>query len=83
MYHGVRGFDDHPIMELSMTKGLYTCMCFLIEHDFHTMVIFLLGDTVFFHPILIHGSGPNRTQGLRKAISCHYRYRVVDCMLKV
>lgn len=50
MYHGVRGFDDHPIMELSMTKG----------------------DTVFFHPILIHGSGPNRTQGFRKAISCHY-----------
>lgn len=30
------------------------------------------GDTVFFHPILIHGSGANRTQGFRKAISCHY-----------
>jgi len=30
------------------------------------------GDTVFFHPILIHGSGTNRTQGFRKAISCHY-----------
>lgn len=27
---------------------------------------------MFFHPILIHGSGPNRTQGYRKAISCHY-----------
>ena len=25
------------------------------------------GDTVFFHPILIHGSGMNRTQGFRKA----------------
>ena len=24
------------------------------------------GDTVFFHPILIHGSGTNRTQGFRK-----------------
>ena len=24
------------------------------------------GDTVFFHPILIHGSGMNRTQGFRK-----------------
>jgi phytanoyl-CoA hydroxylase len=30
------------------------------------------GDTVFFHPRLIHGSGANRTDGFRKAISCHY-----------
>jgi phytanoyl-CoA hydroxylase len=30
------------------------------------------GDTVFFHPLLIHGSGANRTEGFRKAISCHY-----------
>nr|XP_002125844.1 phytanoyl-CoA dioxygenase, peroxisomal-like [Ciona intestinalis] len=30
------------------------------------------GDTVFFHPLLIHGSGMNTTNGFRKAISCHY-----------
>ncbi|CAK8694615.1 unnamed protein product [Clavelina lepadiformis] len=30
------------------------------------------GDTVFFHPLLIHGSGTNITTGFRKAISCHY-----------
>lgn len=30
------------------------------------------GDTVFFHPILLHGSGDNRTNHFRKAISCHY-----------
>ena len=30
------------------------------------------GDTVLFHPLLIHGSGANRTSGYRKAISCHY-----------
>ncbi|XP_062578752.1 phytanoyl-CoA dioxygenase, peroxisomal-like isoform X2 [Saccostrea cucullata] len=30
------------------------------------------GDTVFFHPLLIHGSGMNRTKGFRKSISCHY-----------
>jgi len=30
------------------------------------------GDTVFFHPLLIHGSGANRTSRFRKAISCHY-----------
>lgn len=26
------------------------------------------GDTVFFHPLLIHGSGMNHTQGFRKVI---------------
>ena len=30
------------------------------------------GDTVFFHPLLIHGSGSNQTTGFRKAISCHF-----------
>eukprot|EP00475_Leptophrys_vorax_P006630 TRINITY_DN14116_c0_g1_i1.p1 TRINITY_DN14116_c0_g1~~TRINITY_DN14116_c0_g1_i1.p1 ORF type:complete len:360 (-),score=86.86 TRINITY_DN14116_c0_g1_i1:98-1177(-) len=30
------------------------------------------GDTVFFHPLLVHGSGWNKTQRYRKAISCHY-----------
>jgi ectoine hydroxylase-related dioxygenase (phytanoyl-CoA dioxygenase family) len=26
------------------------------------------GDTVFFHPLLIHGSGRNRTNGFRKVL---------------
>ncbi|XP_034940389.1 phytanoyl-CoA dioxygenase, peroxisomal-like [Chelonus insularis] len=30
------------------------------------------GDTAFFHPLLIHGSGVNRSNRTRKAISCHY-----------
>lgn len=30
------------------------------------------GDTVFFHPILLHGSGRNRTSGFRRAISAHF-----------
>ncbi len=30
------------------------------------------GDTVFFHPIILHGSGRNRTDGFRRAISAHY-----------
>jgi phytanoyl-CoA hydroxylase len=30
------------------------------------------GDTVFFHPVLLHGSGRNRTTGFRRAISSHY-----------
>jgi phytanoyl-CoA hydroxylase len=30
------------------------------------------GDTVLFHPVILHGSGRNRTQGFRRAISAHY-----------
>lgn len=30
------------------------------------------GDTVFFHPLLIHGSGTNRSSGFRQAISTHF-----------
>lgn len=30
------------------------------------------GDTVFFHPLLVHGSGVNRSTRTRRAISCHY-----------
>lgn len=30
------------------------------------------GDTLFFHPLLVHGSGRNLSTGYRKAISCHY-----------
>ena len=29
------------------------------------------GDTVFFHPLLIHGSGANRTEGFRKVTGCY------------
>ncbi|MDJ0789023.1 MAG: phytanoyl-CoA dioxygenase family protein [Myxococcota bacterium] len=30
------------------------------------------GDTVFFHPLLIHGSGFNKTDGLRRAFAVHF-----------
>jgi phytanoyl-CoA hydroxylase len=30
------------------------------------------GDTVFFHPVLLHGSGRNRSNGFRRAISTHF-----------
>lgn len=35
------------------------------------------GDTVFFHPLLIHGSGVNKSKRTRRAISCHYS--TADC----
>ncbi len=40
------------------------------------------GDTVFFHPVLLHGSGRNRTQGFRRAISAHYTALDVEWMWK-
>ena len=40
------------------------------------------GDTVFFHPILLHGSGRNRTQGFRRAISAHYAAVDLDWVWK-
>ncbi|CAH1364776.1 unnamed protein product [Tenebrio molitor] len=43
-----------------------------LDHLKKVYVIMEKGDTVFFHPLLLHGSGPNRTKGFRKAISCHY-----------
>jgi phytanoyl-CoA hydroxylase len=30
------------------------------------------GDTIFFHPHLLHGAGRNRTQGFRRSILTHY-----------
>jgi phytanoyl-CoA hydroxylase len=30
------------------------------------------GDTLFFHPLLVHGSGRNRSDDFRRAISIHY-----------
>ncbi|XP_073961178.1 probable phytanoyl-CoA dioxygenase [Choristoneura fumiferana] len=30
------------------------------------------GDTVLFHPLLVHGSGPNVSKRYRKAITAHY-----------
>lgn len=36
------------------------------------------GDTVFFHPLLIHGSGTNRTQGFRKVLLARIAFITVD-----
>lgn len=30
------------------------------------------GDCLLFHPLLIHGSGENKTAGYRKAMCCHF-----------
>ena len=38
----------------------------------HKSVALEPGDTIFFHPLLIHGSGRNRSDTFRRAISTHY-----------
>ena len=38
------------------------------------------GDTVFFHPLLLHGSGRNRSSGYRRAISAHYASATCEFM---
>ena len=36
------------------------------------------GDTLLFHPLLLHGSGRNRSHGFRRSISVHYA--AIDCV---
>lgn len=66
---------DHgyPQWEGGVNK-LYHGILDLDEEKFKNRVYLEMGpgDCVFFHPALIHGSGANRTNGFRKAISCHY-----------
>lgn len=47
--------------------GIQNC-----DYDKAIPIAMSKGETVFFHPLLIHGSGANMTQGFRKAISGHY-----------
>ncbi|KAL3279777.1 hypothetical protein HHI36_017285 [Cryptolaemus montrouzieri] len=43
-----------------------------LEDEQKLHVVMEKGDTIFFHPLLLHGSGPNFTKGYRKAISVHF-----------
>uniref|UniRef100_A0A8C7TQU9 phytanoyl-CoA dioxygenase n=1 Tax=Oncorhynchus mykiss TaxID=8022 RepID=A0A8C7TQU9_ONCMY len=65
-HHGTLKEHDHP--EWKMYHGVR-------DYDPNHPRVHLemeKGDTVFFHPLLIHGSEMNQKQGFRKAISCHY-----------
>ncbi|XP_047001352.1 phytanoyl-CoA dioxygenase, peroxisomal-like [Schistocerca americana] len=61
---------DYPDLENGVNKAFHG----IKGYDNHPKIFVEMekGDTVFFHPLLIHGSGINVTQGFRKAISCHY-----------
>ncbi|XP_029901188.1 phytanoyl-CoA dioxygenase, peroxisomal [Myripristis murdjan] len=62
---------DYPTWEGGVNKMYHGVRDYDPQHP-RVHLEMAKGDTVFFHPLLIHGSGMNRTQGFRKAISCHY-----------
>ena len=43
-----------------------------VELDARVHVEMEPGDLLLFHPLLVHGSGRNRSDGFRRAISTHY-----------
>jgi len=61
---------DYPDWEEGVNKMYHGVRGF--ENVKKTPLHMNKGDTVFFHPLLIHGSGINSTPRFRKAISCHY-----------
>lgn len=63
---------DYPNWEGGVNKMYHGIKNYNPEADSRVWVEMEEGDTVFFHPILIHGSGSNKTDGFRKSISCHY-----------
>ncbi|KAM9292481.1 LOW QUALITY PROTEIN: phytanoyl-CoA dioxygenase, peroxisomal-like [Morus bassanus] len=63
--HGYPKWESPPIK----------LFCGLLDYDEKSPrvhVVMEKGEMVFFHPLLIHGSGANKTSGFRKTISCHF-----------
>jgi phytanoyl-CoA hydroxylase len=63
---------DYPEWEGGVNKMYHGIKNYDPEKDHRIWAEMEEGDTIFFHPILIHGSGSNKTDGFRKSISCHY-----------
>ncbi|CAB1345853.1 unnamed protein product [Coregonus sp. 'balchen'] len=70
-HHGTLKEHDYPEWEGGINKMYHGVRDYDPNHP-RLHLEMEKGDTVFFHPLLIHGSGMNQTQGFRKAISCHY-----------
>ena len=43
-----------------------------VDIDARVHIEMEVGDTLFFHPLLVHGSGRNRSSDFRRAISAHF-----------
>ncbi|KAF5302079.1 hypothetical protein FQR65_LT08629 [Abscondita terminalis] len=80
---GLQSHDYPPVMYPYLCVQMLLCMFQNVENRFFFGVldadkyvpVYLpmeKGDTIFFHTLLYHGSGPNLTKGYRKSLSCHY-----------
>ncbi|XP_041058276.1 phytanoyl-CoA dioxygenase, peroxisomal [Carcharodon carcharias] len=70
-HRGTMKQHDYPEWSDGVNK-MYHGICDYEHNHPRVHLVMEKGDTVFFHPLLIHGSGTNRTEGFRKAISCHF-----------
>ena len=68
-HHGSPGWE-HENMGFFAVEGA--------EGDDRVHVEMDPGDTLLFHPLLIHGSGRNRSDGFRRAIATHYASRACE-----
>lgn len=67
-----RGLIDHETLPWEGANAGYWGAKGVGAHPDRVHVELEPGDTLFFHPVLLHGSGRNRSQGFRRAISGHY-----------
>ena len=67
-----RGLIDHENLPWQGANAGYWGAVGVGAHPDRVHLEMEPGDTVFFHPVLLHGSGRNTTSGFRRAISGHY-----------
>jgi phytanoyl-CoA hydroxylase len=67
-----QGLLKHENPDWEFLNGAYFGATGVGEQTERVYVEMDAGDTVFFHPELLHGSGRNKTQGFRRAISAHF-----------
>lgn len=67
-----RGLLDHETLPWEGANAGYWGAKGVGAHPDRVHVELEPGDTLFFHPVLLHGSGRNRSDGFRRAISGHY-----------
>ncbi|KAF0029455.1 hypothetical protein F2P81_018560 [Scophthalmus maximus] len=71
---------DYPVWEGGVNKMYHGVRDYNPQHP-RVHLEMEKGDTVFFHPLLIHGSGMNETEGFRKfpleETETHFRFNLI------
>lgn len=72
----VPGTHEGELLEHTSPDWEYVNRAFFgvsgVDRDARKHIEMQPGDTLFFHPLLVHGSGSNKTEQFRRAISVHY-----------